>query len=649
MRSFSFVIPLLVLLLLSFHGVNSLPIQSPGLRLKTCATPVRYENETLVRVSIPPTVIPDPDSVRAQLVGKLRKIKSLDVWELLALNDGSRAVDVRVKSAKGFQSLVSSTTQRTTTLLAYDPDSCCSYPSKRPDTNAEIVQFFYSMSAAYPTLVSVNGSIGKSYEGQDLIMVRIGALPPKAPGVKQVYTQGLIHAREWVSGSTLQYLAHKLVSSFSDPADPDHNWAVETLEKGTDPDGASTEIDYEDYQGPTPLSEPETQVITANFLSTLTSAVLSIHYHSYSQLILRPPGYTYDVKSDQEAKLKEAGQAGAAAIAAQSGKVYTSQIYVTTGTAADWAWDSTVDSKVTNDRNGTGRVYSYTIELRPTPEEGGFGLGFRLSPTEIAPTSEENWAALKAILDYVLANVIRSTRKLSPALLVVHFHCLQFNRLLWPHHNTPPMTDRILRDKTLPNVTAALLASAALLAGSTHSHLLFLSPYPPSPLTSDASVDVAAAVTVQYLRTWAVTGPRWYARLEWANRWIALPSLFTVHVMRNGRGADYLSAGLYVVALLWRFFWYRPALSAVLALVSPASSSSLISSILSPSKPDVRPVAELLSSLGSRQRAVLLINLATLGTAERVLQWVLVIAVGLQVAAEVIDWYMDRERDGWED
>ncbi|KXS11466.1 hypothetical protein M427DRAFT_60694 [Gonapodya prolifera JEL478] len=320
---------------------------------------------------------------------------------------------------------------------------------------SEIAGFFTSLASSYPTLVSLNTSIGKSYEGRDLFMARIGTRTN--PNVKQVYIQGLIHAREWVAGSTVQYLCYKLASAYANASSPDHAWAVKTFNTtefyvvpvvnpdgyeytwtsdrlwrknrrravssstavgvdlnrnypagwGTDPNGASTTPSDEDYQGPSPLSEPETKVVTYNFLSTLRSAVLAIDFHSYSQLILRSPGYNYVVPSDQAAKFKAAGDAAAAAIQKQSGKVYTSQpgtaLYPATGSADDWAYSADTDAKVTQDRQGKGRVFSYTIELRPSSSTSS---GFVLPPAKIVPAGEEIWAAVKVMVDYVMANII---------------------------------------------------------------------------------------------------------------------------------------------------------------------------------------------------------------------------------------------------
>ncbi|KXS11465.1 hypothetical protein M427DRAFT_72925 [Gonapodya prolifera JEL478] len=445
---------------------------------------VRYDNQVLARVTIPSTLA-NSDAISSSLVVKFRHSFGLDVWGVVNLADETRAIDVRlptpddldaVKEAvaagapggtvtivnnniqagidaeahENAQALqVAGLTKRQTGV--YDPATWFTAYHRF----ADILGFFNSMATQYPSLVSVNASIGKSFQGRDLFQVRIGTRTN--PAVKQVYIQGLIHAREWVAGSTVQYIAYKLVSAYSNPSDPDNAWAVRTLNStelfvvpvvnpdgyeyswttdrlwrknrrravtsssavgvdlnrnypkgwGADPDGASTTPSAEDYQGPSPLSEPESRVITSNFVNTLKSAILSIDYHSYSQLLLRPPGYNYAIPSAQAAKLKAAGDAGAAAIAVKSGRTYTSQtalqLYPATGTAVDYAWDESVNTQVTKDRTN-GRVYSYTIELRPSSSDTA--TGFILPPSQIVATGEENWAGFKAILDYVRSNII---------------------------------------------------------------------------------------------------------------------------------------------------------------------------------------------------------------------------------------------------
>jgi len=122
----------------------------------------------------------------------------------------------------------------------------------------------------------------------------------------------------------------------------------------------------------------------------------AIDWHSYSQLVLRPYGWT-NATSPDETILKQLGDKYAQDIQNLTGKVYTSQrsiqLYVTTGSASDWYYGTQAFAN-----NKGYRVASYTIELRPTGTAGG---GFELPPREIVPTGQENWAAIKNWLDYL--------------------------------------------------------------------------------------------------------------------------------------------------------------------------------------------------------------------------------------------------------
>jgi len=69
-------------------------------------------------------------------------------------------------------------------------------------TYEEIQQYYIDLSRNYPNLVTYIPSIGISNEGRDLFAIRIKshANPPKT-----IYFEGLIHAREWISGATVAY------------------------------------------------------------------------------------------------------------------------------------------------------------------------------------------------------------------------------------------------------------------------------------------------------------------------------------------------------------------------------------------------------------------------------------------------------------
>jgi hypothetical protein len=128
--------------------------------------------------------------------------------------------------------------------------------------------------------------------------------------------------------------------------------------------GASTSADDDTYRGAGPFSEPETQNIKA--LVSRRQVTTLITNHTYSDLVLRPPGIKSEGDPPDEPVYKELGDA----MAAENG--YTSEksweLYDTTGTTEDWSYYAT---------GGLG----FTFEIGraadgPTGFESLAGVGF---------------------------------------------------------------------------------------------------------------------------------------------------------------------------------------------------------------------------------------------------------------------------------
>jgi len=153
--------------------------------------------------------------------------------------------------------------------------------------------------------------------------------------------------------------------------------------------GSSGVPTSETYRGTGPFSEPESKLIS-QFIDShnLNGNILAaIDFHSYSQLVLRPYGWTTANCPDNTA-LKIIGDGISYEIAVTSGYKYVSQrsidLYITTGTASDWYY-------------GVGIWGAYTIELRDTGQ-----FGFVLPPAQIVPTGKEIWASMKYFCKIVL-------------------------------------------------------------------------------------------------------------------------------------------------------------------------------------------------------------------------------------------------------
>uniref|UniRef100_A0A8C1ICU7 Carboxypeptidase B1 (tissue) n=1 Tax=Cyprinus carpio TaxID=7962 RepID=A0A8C1ICU7_CYPCA len=169
---------------------------------------------------------------------------------------------------------------------------------------------------------------------------------------------------------------------------------------GTDPNrnfdagwcttGASSNPCSETYCGSSIESEIESKNL-ANFIRSNKSIIKSyLTIHSYSQMLLFPYSYKYDLAA-HHSELLSVSQGAIAALRSLHGTRYTSgpgavTIYPSAGGSDDWAYD-------------LGVKYSYTFELR---DEGRYG--FLLPESQIKPTCEETMLAVKYIANHVLNN-----------------------------------------------------------------------------------------------------------------------------------------------------------------------------------------------------------------------------------------------------
>lgn len=320
--------------------------------------------------------------------------------------------------------------------LLQDPNWFTNYRSY-----ADITNWYRTFATANPTLVRYIPSIGRSSQGRDMPAVVITGATGSVP---RIYMQCLIHAREWISGATCNWLINQLVEDYKAgdaTARTIMNGAEIHLVPFTNPDGyewtrsndrlwrksrnvnagstcigtdlnrnyndnwgrggSSTNPCSDTYMGRAAADAPETQV-TSNYFRTLAPVIGAIDWHAYSQLILRPYGWS-SANSPDETRLRAIGQSMADAIRADSGRSYRNiksiELYVTTGTTSDWFYGA--DATRTN---GGYRAAGYTMELRPT----GANPGFQLPPAEIIPSGRENYQAFKAFATDLIRNPIRA-------------------------------------------------------------------------------------------------------------------------------------------------------------------------------------------------------------------------------------------------
>nr|UPI76683.1 M14 metal carboxypeptidase 6 [Antheraea yamamai] len=287
----------------------------------------------------------------------------------------------------------------------------------------DIHGFMDFLAKTYPSIVSVK-SIGKSFEGRDLKVLRIS---DGKPTNKAAFIDGGIHAREWISPATVTYFIYQIVENYDVESDdiknidwyflpvvnPDGYEYTHTVDRlwrknrkpsysnrsctGTDLNrnfgyrwggkGASNSPCSEIYRGSKAFSEPETQALS-NFIQTSAanfSAYLT--YHSYGQYLLYPWGYDNALPPDYKA-LDDLGKRIAQAIQQTGGSNYqvgssSGLLYPASGGSDDWA-------------KSQGIKYTFTIELSDTGR-----YGFILPTSYIDRVARENLAGLRVLASQI--------------------------------------------------------------------------------------------------------------------------------------------------------------------------------------------------------------------------------------------------------
>jgi len=263
-------------------------------------------------------------------------------------------------------------------------------------------------------------SVGSTIENRNVPALRFGAVGTPSNPVPTVWLECGIHAREWITSATCLYFTQKLFegskSEYKDLFDglqfylvpsvnpdgltfsqktnrlwrknrrqnADGSYGVDLNRNFGDhwnKGGSSTVPSSDTYMGTAPFSEPESANIVA-FLNKIESegAVIEagIDFHSYSQLLLRPYGWTTPEKSQppNENRVQTLTADMRDAIKAVHGTVFTSEhaaeLYIASGIASDWL--------ATRSKQGLGLTY----ELRDTGR-----YGFLLPASQIIPSGEE--------------------------------------------------------------------------------------------------------------------------------------------------------------------------------------------------------------------------------------------------------------------
>jgi carboxypeptidase T len=295
------------------------------------------------------------------------------------------------------------------TSLGY-PVSPVIRPSNFPPTDsafhnyAEMVADIQTVAAAHPDIVSLF-SIGQSYEGRELWTAKVSDNVNVDEDEPEVLFIGQHHAREHITVEETLRILHLLTDNYiSDqqitdqvnsreiyiiftinPDGSEYDIATGTYRSwrknrqpntgsffaGTDLNrnygynwgccgGSSGSTSNETYRGSSAFSAPETQrvrdFINSRVINGIQQIKTAITFHSYAQLVMWPYGYTYtDVPSDMTQDEHDVFATMGQYMASTNGYTpeQSSDLYITDGTADDWAY-------------GMYKIFMFTFEMGGT-------------------------------------------------------------------------------------------------------------------------------------------------------------------------------------------------------------------------------------------------------------------------------------------
>lgn len=271
-------------------------------------------------------------------------------------------------------------------------------------------------------------TIGRSYEGRDLIGVHIKA----TNNMPIVFFECGIHPREWIAPATCLYFIDQLASQYDKDEDikrlvSKYEWHIYPL---VNPDGyeythdnerlwrktrskssvnsecrgadANRNFDIgnfcqyrsskdpcsEDYCGDSPFSEPEVRAIRDALEAIKGRAEFYFAMHSYGLLWMFPYAYSKTPSPDHDLLVNISKRATEAIENVRHthydfGPI-SNIMYQSSGSSLDWAYDR------------AGIKKAFALELEPSSQAFDWKKAFMLSPREILGAVKETWEGIKA-------------------------------------------------------------------------------------------------------------------------------------------------------------------------------------------------------------------------------------------------------------
>jgi murein tripeptide amidase MpaA len=284
------------------------------------------------------------------------------------------------------------------------------FPSNYEDYHnyAELAAVVNDAVADHPQIAR-RVSFGTSYQGRDLIAVRISDNVAVDEGEPEVLYNAGQHAREHLTVEMAIYLIEMFTDEYgADPritqivnsrviwilpnVNPDGSeydvatGSFRSWRKNRQPNSGSSAVGTDlnrnwghqwggtgssgspsssTYRGPSPFSAPETNRLRQFVLSRVIGGeqriTVNIDFHTYSELVLWPYGYTTastapGLATDARNTFRTIGQQ----LAATNGytPIQASQLYIASGISIDWMW-------------ANQGIFAFTFEMYPRGASGG--------------------------------------------------------------------------------------------------------------------------------------------------------------------------------------------------------------------------------------------------------------------------------------